>query len=210
MSTISLVGRDLTSASDRHQFLPATQTRLTVKRSGRNILRSAAVPKPVVLIDCRERQPWELRAAHPNWIGGERRVLLKTGDYSVEGMQDLLALERKSLADIVDCTVHQRERFISCCARLAGFRWKAILIEATCEDIKRGWDTAEIQSNVHPNAVVGLLDAIEAKFGIPIILTSRHRELATERAAGWLSKHFTYWWLEEHGYGRVLIDSDRL
>jgi len=54
------------------------------------------------------------------------------------------------------------------------------------------------------------LDAIEAKFGIPILLVSRLRELATERAASWLSKHFTYWWLEQNGYGRILIDTDRL
>jgi hypothetical protein len=36
------------------------------------------------------------------------------------------------------------------------------------------------------------------------------QDLATERAASWLSKHFTYWWLEKHGHGRVLIDSDGL
>jgi hypothetical protein len=35
-------------------------------------------------------------------------------------------------------------------------------------------------------------------------------ELATERAASWLSKHFTYWWLEQNGYGRILIDTDKL
>jgi hypothetical protein len=34
--------------------------------------------------------------------------------------------------------------------------------------------------------------------------------MAEERAASWLSKHFTYWWLEEHGHGRVLIDEDGL
>ena len=67
-----------------------------------------------------------------------------------------------------------------------------------------------IVSDVHPNAVCGLLDAVEAKFGIPVVYTSPVRSLATERAASWLSKHFTYWWLEEHGYGRVLIDTDRL
>ncbi|MGD0652603.1 MAG: hypothetical protein ABSA97_15925 [Verrucomicrobiia bacterium] len=44
-------------------------------------------------------------ANHSNWIGGEKRVALKTGDYTVEGMEELLALERKNLADIVSCTV---------------------------------------------------------------------------------------------------------
>ena len=181
-----------------------------MKRDGHSLLRSAGIPKPVVLVDTREQLPLPLLANHPNWIGGERRVALKTGDYSVEGMEALLALERKSLADLVNCTNVSRERFIAGCARLAEFRWKAILIEASYEDIKRGWDTDEIQSDVHPNAVVGLLDAIEAKFGIPILLTSRHRELAAERGASWLSKHFTYWWLEQNGYGRTLIDTDKL
>ncbi|MBZ0160107.1 MAG: hypothetical protein K8G79_08240 [bacterium] len=68
----------------------------------------------------------------------------------------------------------------------------------------------DIPSEVHPNSICGTLDAIEAKFGIPVIYTSTVQDLATERAASWLSKHFTYWWLEEHGYGRVLIDSDGL
>lgn len=191
-------------------FSPAGNRRLLVKRDGRSILRSAGIPKPLVLIDTREQQPLALAAFHPNWIGGERRATLKTGDYSVEGMEGLLALERKNLPDLVACIVTYRKRFLASCERLAKFRWKAILIEASFEDIKRGWEETGIPSSVHPNAVCGTLDAIEAKFNIPIIYTSIDRELATERAASWLSKHFTYWWLEEHGHGRVLIDSDQL
>jgi ERCC4-type nuclease len=200
----------MTSLSSGSSFLPAPASRLLVKRNGHSLLRSAGIPKPVVLVDTREQQPLPLFANHPNWIAGERRVALKTADYSIEGMENLIGLERKSLADLVDCTVTSRERFLCCCARLGRFRWKAILIEASYDDIKLGWDTDEIHSNVHPNAVCGLLDAVEAKFGIPILLTSRHRELATERAASWLSKHFTYWWLEQNGYGRILIDTDGL
>jgi hypothetical protein len=40
--------------------------------------------------------------------------------------------------------------------------------------------------------------------------SSSIQDLATERAASWLAKHFTYWWLENQGYGRVMIDSDGL
>lgn len=192
------------------RFAAPSGGRLVVKRDGRSILRSASVPKPVVLVDTREQQPFALLASHPNWIGGERRMALKTGDYTVEGMEGLLALERKNLPDLVACIVTYRRRFLASCERLAKFEWKAILIEATYEEIKRGWGETDIPSQVHPNAVCGTLDAIEAKFGIPIIYSSTHRELATERAASWLSKHFTYWWLEENGFARVLVDSDKL
>jgi len=181
-----------------------------VMRHGHSIVRSAGIPKPIVLVDTREQQPFRLATNHPNWIGGEKHVALKTGDYSVEGMEQLLALERKNLADIVACTVAGRERFLSCCQRLTSFPWKAILIEASYEDLKRDCREYGVVSEVHPNAVIGTLDAIEAKFGIPIIYTSTCRELSTERAASWLSKHFTYWWLEKHKFGRVLIDLDGL
>jgi hypothetical protein len=102
------------------------------------------------------------------------------------------------------------KRFLVACCRLARLRWKAILVEAALEDIKGGFKSFDIPSDVHPNAVCGTLDAIEAKFGIPIIYSSSIQDLATELAASWLSKHFTYWWLEKEGHGKVLIDSDGL
>jgi ERCC4-type nuclease len=192
------------------RFVAPTTSRLRVMRDGHNIMRSARIPKPVVLVDTREREPFPLHVNHPRWIGGERRVALKTGDYTVEGMERLLCLESKSLGDLVACTVTYRRRFLAACGRLARFPRKAILVEATMEEIKGGFEVFDIPSKVHPNAVCGMLDAIEARFGIPVIYTSTLQNLATERAASWLSKHFTYWWLEEQGLGRVLIESDGL
>lgn len=206
----SSVDDDPSVSNMRSRFVRAGTGRLAVKRDGHNIIRSARIPKPVVLVDTREKQPFALCANHPNWIGGERRCKLKTGDYTVEGMEPLLALERKNLADLVACINVYREEFLTKCERLAKFRWKAILIEASYEDIKTPCHEFDIPSDVHPNAVCGTLDAIEAKFNIPIIYTSIHRRLAVERAASWLSKYFTYWWLEQNGYGRFLVDSDKL
>ena len=185
---------------------------LRVMRDGKSIIRREGIPKPCALVDTREQLPLRLKKQHPKWFAAERRVALKTGDYSVDGMRDILALERKSLADVVACASPNasRERFIEQCERLADFRWKAILVEATLEDIKRGFVGFDIECGIHPNAVCGTLDAVEAKFCIPVIYASSIRELATERAASWLSKHFMYWWLEEHGFGRVLIDTDGL
>ena len=198
----------MSNRNDR--FVSPSTTRLRVMRDGHNIIRSARIPKPVVLVDTREKEPFPLFANHPNWIGGERRVALKTGDYTVEGMESFLSLERKSLADLIACTVTYRKRFLAACGRLARFRWKAILVQSTLEDIKGGFQSFDISSEVHPNAVCGTLDAIEAKFDIPVIYSSSNKDLATERAASWLSKHYTYWWLETQGHGRVLIDSDGL
>jgi ERCC4-type nuclease len=192
-------------------FTPPSTSRLIVKRKGVSMNRELKIPKPVVLIDTREQTPFYLLKNHPNWIGDERRATLAIGDYSVEGMEKILALERKSMSDAVTSTTAERGRFIRSCERLAGFQERAILIEASYEDLKTPYDHIEgLISQAHPNGVCGTLDAIEAKFGIPVIYTSQDRGLATERAASWLSKHFTYWWLETHGHGRVLVDDDGL
>jgi ERCC4-type nuclease len=193
-------------------FVPATSVRLRVMREGHAVVRDWKIPKPTVLIDRREQAPFRLVRAHGNWIGSEKRATLKTGDYSVEGMGDLLALERKSMIDAIQCTMARRAAFLRACERLAAFRWKAILIEATYEEMKTSYSEQgdDLVSEAHPNAVCGTFDAIEAKFGIPVLYTSRVRALSTEKAASWLSKHFTYWWLEQNGHDRTLIDTDGL
>ena len=194
-----------------HPALPGTR-RLCVMREGRAVVRKWKIPKPVVLVDTREQHPYELAGRHPSWIAAQRTATLKTGDYSIEGMESLIALERKSMVDAIQSTMVRREVFIRSCERLATFRWKAIIIEATYEEMKSYYHAQDedLLTAAHPNAVCGSYDAIEAKFGIPIIYTSRSRILATERAASWLSKHFTYWWLEQNGHDRTLIDTDGL
>ena len=192
-------------------FVGPSTSRLRVMRCGRAVVREWKIPKPVVLVDTREQTPFPLAANHPNWVGGEKRATLAAGDYSVEGMEEVLALERKTLSDAVHCTMSDRARFIRSCERLAQHRWKAILIEAAYEDMKSPYLLdGEISLEAHPNAVCGTFDAIEAKFGIPVLYTSHVRGLATEKAASWLSKHFTYWWLEQNGHRRLLVDKDGL
>lgn len=199
------------SAEFPQAFLAPPERRLAVKRGGHLMIREWDIPKPVVLIDTREQAPWPLRENHPTWIGGEKRVALPVGDYSVEGMKEMLAIERKSLADVVRSAISGRARFLRACERLAKLRWKAILVEATYEDMKLPYgETIGPGPRAHPNAVLGTLDAIEARLGIPIIYTSQVADLAAERAASWLSKHFTYWWLEHKGHGRLLDDEDGL
>lgn len=183
--------------------VPPTSSRLVVKRGGRAITRE--IPKPVVLIDTREQLPLSFNR-FPNWIAGERRATLRTGDYTVEGMEGLIALERKSLEDLVGTLMHRRTVFFAECERLAEFRWRALLVEASYEDVKSPYASEFIAAS--PNGVSGSLDAVEAKYGIPVIYTSSDRALAEEKAASMLSKLFTYWWLEERGLGRVLQEGD--
>lgn len=184
--------------------VPPTSGRLLVKRNGSSITRM--VPKPVVLVDTREQAPFDL-ARFNNWIEGQKRATLPTGDYSVEGLEDVIAVERKSLPDLVMTLMHQRERFFRECERLAQFKYRAILIEATYEEVKSPYRFAQ-QVVAHPNGIVGTLDAIETRWCIPITYASSHRHLAEEKAASYLSKAATYEFLERQGLGRFLQEGD--
>jgi len=183
---------------------PPPSGRLLVKRAGSSITRR--IPKPVVVIDTREQAPFTF-AATSNWIGGTVSRKLDVGDYSIVGMERLLRLERKSLTDLITTLMQWRKRFFRECEALARFGHSALIVEATYEDVKSFYDD-ELCTAAHPNAVSGSLDAVEARFGIPVIYTSQHRPLAEEKAASWLSKHFTYWHLEADGLGRVLQTGD--
>ena len=188
-----------------HHPAPPPTGRLIVKRGGHSITRK--IPKPIVIIDTREKNPFDF-GRFKNWIGGGKSQALKAGDYSIEGMETLLVLERKTLTDLITTLIQQRTRFFKQCEKMTKYRWRALFIEASYEDIKSPYDQDEYNTLAHPNAVSGTLDALEARFGIPVIYTSLYRPLAEEKAASWLSKHFTYWYLENNGFGRVLQEGD--
>ena len=183
-------------------FVPPPSKRLIIKRNGSSITRQ--IPKPTVLIDSREKSPFDF-SRFPNWIAEVKKQKLNVGDYSVEGMEDLLVLERKTLTDLITTLIQQRIRFFSLCEKMTRYRWRGLLVEASYEDLKSPYGEYTL---AHPNAVSGTLDALESRFGIPVIYTSRYRALAEEKAASWLSKHFTYWYLESNGMGRILQEGD--
>ncbi len=106
---------------------------------------------------------------------------------------------------------------------MASFQHRAIIVEASYQDIKTPYpeevfragmqarqrqEVGRLHSKAHPNGIAGSLDAINARYNIDILYTSRLRQLAQERAASWLSKKYLYWYLETHGLGRVLQEGD--
>ena len=197
------MNEDMWNDEEDCTFCAPPPGRLIVKRDGKSITRK--IPKPIILVDTREKVPFEFLNVR-NWIEKTKKKKLDVGDYSIEGMEDQIALERKTLTDLITTLMQHRKRFFKLCEKLTKYRWRALLIEATYEDVKSPYD--DLNTIAHPNAVSGSLDALEARFGIPVIYTSFYRSLSEEKAASWLSKHFTYWYLEQNGYGRVLQDGD--
>lgn len=86
-----------------------------------------------IVVDTREQN-----AYHFKHLPGPPEVIykaLESGDYSIEGYEDRIAIERKSLADLFGSTGIGRERFEREFERLSKFQYAALVIEAGLDDI---------------------------------------------------------------------------
>jgi ERCC4-type nuclease len=108
---------------------------------------TAPAPVPfagIVLIDTREQRPYAFtgfragaRAGHAPLAVTTKVVNLPTGDYSLEGYADRVAIERKSLADLYATLGQGRSRFERELQRLAGMQLGFVVIEAEWRAVVR-------------------------------------------------------------------------
>ena len=86
-----------------------------------------------IIIDTREQKPYEF-TGHPTVVTG-----LKTGDYSVTGMEHLVVVERKSQADYWGCLGKSRARFVKELERLSQIPYSLVVIEASLSMVREGY-----------------------------------------------------------------------
>jgi len=131
------------------------------------------------------------------------RCTLKTGDYTVEGYEDEIIIERKTLEDLVSTLTTNRKTFIKECQRMEAFKRKFIVIETTLARLKSPY----AYSDAHPNSIFGTLIAIQERFGVQVMFAAT-RELAEEYTVSTLVKYHALRWLEKNGYERCFIEGD--
>ncbi len=86
-----------------------------------------------IIHDTREQQPYTFDGYAATVEAGT----LQTGDYSLLGLHDRIALERKSLANLTGTLTTGRERFSRECERGQGLEYFGLIIEASLEDVRR-------------------------------------------------------------------------
>ena len=123
----------------------------------------------VAVIDSREQRPLKLAynasgKTLPSVIG-----TLYTGDYSLKGFETYVAIERKSLDDLMGCIGKDRDRFEREIVRLKGYEVKCIVVESNWATIESG----NYRSRVKSTAAIGSLMGWIAE-GIPIVMTDTH------------------------------------
>jgi ERCC4-type nuclease len=116
--------------------------------------------RPTIIIDSREQAPLIFR----NLTSGPGA--LTSGDYSFTGGEELFAIERKSIPDLVSCCAgSNRERFERELHRLRGYRFKRLLIVGTRAEIESG----DYRSNIKPQSVLHTLSAFECRYDCPVV-----------------------------------------
>jgi DNA excision repair protein ERCC-4 len=112
-----------------------------------------------ILIDSREQKPWSF-ADHET-----EPATLTAGDYSLAGLQELIAIERKELSDIIGCITSGRDRFKRELLRLRSYRCKAVILECSMNDIINH----NYRSKVTPASVIGSIASWQTRYSVPFI-----------------------------------------
>ena len=113
---------------------------------------------PVLLVDTREQKP--LRFSH---LPAESATLY-TGDYSVRGLEEVFAVERKSLADLAGSLTRERDRFMKEMHRLRGYRFPYLLAIGDDMELSR----LQAQVRLKLQQVEHSLRAIQSRYGVHV------------------------------------------
>ena len=159
-------------------------------------------PRPVIVVDTREQNPFDF-SRFDGWFAGIERRALKLGDYSVAGLEDDCVVERKDLADLVHSLTTNRSVFVNRLRLMSRYSHRLLVITAALSEVKSPYACA----GGNPNRITQSLIAVLAGLGIPVLCSETH-ELGEEMVASYLYQVHLYHWLDTNGYGRFLVDDD--
>lgn len=112
----------------------------------------------MILIDTREQQPYQFTQTSI----GTQVDTLPIGDYSLMGFTDRVAVERKSLDDLVGCLMGKsRGRFERELQKGRFLELFVVVVEASMYDIRSG----AYRSNMKPHAVLQSIIAFQIRYG---------------------------------------------
>ncbi len=127
-----------------------------------------------VLIDTREKQPWDFLSSD---VLGREFVKLDAGDYTIDGLEDVLAIERKRHVAELATNVTEK-RFHKWLERMALRRFKYILIECDLQNVvdypvgstvpRKLWSKLRITGSY----LMKCISQIQVKYGIHVVFCS--------------------------------------
>lgn len=144
-----------------------------------------------IVVDSREQAPFTFTE-----YGVEvSQDTLQAGDYSLVGLESLVAVERKSLPDLVACLGRERDRFERELERLRGFESAAVVVESPLADLALG----QYRSALNPKAAYESVVAFMCRYRLTFYFAQDRR--GAERFTFSFLRH--YWRTVERRYQAV-------
>lgn len=122
-----------------------------------------------VIVDTREQTPWTFEG-QPGIV--TTRAKLSAGDYSVEGLEHRVSIERKSLEDWTGTVLRDRARFYRELELLRAFDFRCVVIEAGVREIM----AHNYRSKANPAAVMGFVAEVAVGQSVPVYLAGSRAE----------------------------------
>jgi len=114
----------------------------------------------VIVADTREQHPYSFPCA-------TNRKALAAGDYSVEGLEDRVAVERKSLPDFVHSVIHDHARFERELVVLSSYEASCVVVEADLDAVLRGTRGDDLRG-ARPESILGAALHVTLRYGVPV------------------------------------------
>ena len=136
-------------------------------------------PELVVAIDTREQKPYRFPRSEVK--------TLPTGDYSVVGLEDRIAIERKTKEDAYSSLGQGRARFERELQRLSRYDYAAVVIETSLPEFLQ----APAFSRMNPKAAANSIIAWSVKYRVCVFFAGdrRHGNALTRQL---LEKYLRY------------------
>jgi len=118
---------------------------------------------PTIIVDTREQHPYAFDGPPLTVI----RKKLDAGDYSIAGMEDRVAVERKSLDDFAGTLTNakRRERFFAELTRMENHDLCCVVVEGSIADILAG----RYSSSANPVSVFGAAVGLMTDQHVPVV-----------------------------------------
>ena len=139
----------------------------------RGVIPADLKPENIVcLTDNREQCPLDLAPL------AVEMATLQVGDYSVRGLEHIVAIERKELSDLIGCVGRERDRFEREMHKILAYPCRALVVEATWHDIEAGGWRGDITTAQALGSLLGWIVA-----GVPVLMAGDH-----ERAGRYVAR----------------------
>lgn len=145
--------------------------------------------KFTIIRDTREQKGkgWLFRAS-ANCEGMES-IKLDVGDYTIKGLEDILAIERKTVGDLWNTlgTAKNYKRFIREWERGSDHKMKFLIIEGSLADIDKGYRWSRVPvNNIHAKLI-----SLQVNYNVHVIFAGK-LDCARVYARRLMAKVFKY------------------